>query len=202
MIVTDITDEDKKRVRIHTDSEEDIVLYRGELERYGIVCGGELPLPVYEEIVSDLLSKRAKLRAMKLLEHHDYTEKLLRDKLTDGGYPESVVTGAIDYVKSYGYIDDERYARNYCESRSQRKSRAVVKAELTARGIDRDILERVIEEAFSGDGEPAELLQIRSYLDKKHYDAQSWEFKDKQKIMAALMRRGYPMDLIRQAMQQ
>ena len=149
MTVTGITEKDKKRVSVSTDEGCSFTLYKGELDRYGIVTGGELPAPVYEEITGVLLVKRAKIRAMKLLEHHDYTEKTLRDKLSEGGYTEGAVDAAISYVKSYRYIDDERYARNYCEGRMTRKSRAVIKNELVSRGIDRETIEKVLDEAYS-----------------------------------------------------
>ena len=41
------------------------------------------------------------------------TEKKLRQKLVEGKYPEDIIDIALAYVKSYGYIDDEAYARDY-----------------------------------------------------------------------------------------
>ena len=59
----------------------------------------------------------------------------------------------------------------------------------------KDMLEIYEEEA----GEDVEQEQIRKLLVKKHYD-KDMEFKDKQKIMAFLLRRGYSMDSVRRAM--
>ena len=110
MIVTDIVELDKKRNKIFIDGEFAFVLYKGELREYGIKANAELSQSSYEEIVGTLLSKRAKLRAMNLLQKKDYTEKQLRDKLKEGLYPQELVDEAIAYVKSYKYLDDERFA--------------------------------------------------------------------------------------------
>ena len=44
--------------------------------------------------------RKAKLRALHLLEYMDRTEKGLRQKLEQSGYPTEVVDEAIRYVKS------------------------------------------------------------------------------------------------------
>ena len=56
---------------------------------------------------SDIL-RRAKLRAIHLLEYRDRTEKDMRRKLQQGDYPPEVIDKTIEYLKSYGYIDDKR----------------------------------------------------------------------------------------------
>ncbi|MFR3035804.1 MAG: RecX family transcriptional regulator [Blautia hydrogenotrophica] len=46
-----------------------------------------------------------------------------------------MVDEAIGYVKSYGYVDDQRYARNYLAYRLQTKSRQKLFQELYQRGF-------------------------------------------------------------------
>ena len=106
MTVTKITEISKSRIKIMIDEEFAFVLYKGELHLYQLKEGEEIPEEVYSEIMEDVLPKRAKLRAMNLLKARAYTEKQLTDKLREGGYPEMVVRNAIDYVISYGYLDD------------------------------------------------------------------------------------------------
>ena len=60
------------------------MLYKGELSRYHIRPGRELGPKELEEIRA-LVIKRARLRAMKLLEISDRSESALRKKLTDSG---------------------------------------------------------------------------------------------------------------------
>ena len=204
MIVTDVIELDKKRSKVFLDGEFAFVLYKGELRDYKIKVGSDLSLNTYDEITGTVLSKRVKLRAMNLLQKKDYTEKQLRDKLNEGLYSQELVDEAIDYVKSYKYLDDNRYARDYITYHMSMRSRNRIIQDLVQKGIGKDILmpimEEIYEEAGSESGEDVELEQIQKLLIKKHYD-KDMEYKDKQKIMAFLMRRGYSMDKIKRAME-
>lgn len=204
MIVTDVIELDKKRSKVFLDGEFAFVLYKGELRDYKIKVGSDLSLNTYDEITGTVLPKRVKLRAMNLLQKKDYTEKQLRDKLNEGLYSQELVDEAIDYVKSFRYLDDDRFARDYITYHMSMRSRNRIIQDLVQKGIGKDILmpimEEIYEEAGSESGEDVELEQIQKLLIKKHYD-KDMEYKDKQKIMAFLMRRGYSMDKIKRAME-
>ena len=75
----------------------------------------------YEKIRTEVILKRAKLRAMHLLNDMWRTEAQLREKLTRNEYPADIVEAAISYVKSFGYINYYEYARSFIESRKERK---------------------------------------------------------------------------------
>ena len=71
--------------------------------------------------------------------------------------------------------------------------------DLTQKGIDKDLIAQVLEEEYAEEDSDVELDQIRHLLIKKHYSPEM-EYKDKQKIMAFLYRKGYSTDLIYKAM--
>ena len=199
MVVTDIRDIDKKRKKIYLDGEFAFVLYSGEIREYKISVGRELGIDTYEEIMGTVLPKRAKLRAMNLLQKKDYTEKQLRDKLKEGDYPEEFVDEAISYVKSYRYLDDERYTRDYITYHMSLRSKNRIIQDLQTKGIDRELIINCIDELYDAEDEDLEQEQIKMLLLKKHYDSEM-DLKDKQKIMSFLLRKGYSMELIRKAM--
>ena len=122
MVIIDIIPITKQKYKITTDEQLAFVLYKGELSHYQLEVEGEIADSVWEEIKL-LLHKRAKLRAMHLLTKMDYTEMELRQKLLQGGYMDSAVVSAIDYVKSYHYIDDERYVKKYMQQPSKKSQR-------------------------------------------------------------------------------
>ena len=64
--------------------------------------------------------------------------------------------------------------------------------------MPKDIIQTVLDEFTYEESCEAELDQIKKLLVKKHYDP-SMDYKDKQKIIAFLLRKGYPMDAIRSA---
>ncbi len=198
MIISSIVEFDKKRNKIFIDGEFAFVLYKGELRSFGIKEGEIISEETYLEITKALLPKRATKRAMELLVKKDYTEKKLRDKLADGLYSDDIIDAAIEYVKSYKYLDDERYARDYVAYNIELRSRNRIKQDLISRGVPKDIIQNVLDEFTYEEGCEAELDQIKKLLVKKHYDP-SMDYKDKQKIIAFLLRKGYPMDAIRSA---
>ena len=199
MRITDVVELDKKRSKVFIDGEFAFVLYKGELRDFGIKTGADLGQETYEEITGTVLSKRAKLRAMNLLQKKDYTEKQLRDKLKEGLYPSDLVDEAIEYVKSYKYLDDDRFARDYITYHMSLRSRNRILQDLTGKGISKDQILSIMEEIYGQEESDVEDEQIQKLLLKKHYDNEM-DYKEKQKLMAFLVRRGYSLDKVKRAM--
>lgn len=200
MIITEIAEISKKQCRICVDQELSFVLYKGELRQYGIVEGEELPEETYRELMEELLPRRAKLRAMNLLKSRDYTEKQLGDKLRDGGYPEPVVHQAMEYVKSFHYIDDLRYAESYLNTFAGRKSLRRMEQDLQQKGISRPVLEQAVASWQQQAGGQDELQMACRLLEKKHYDRENCDRKEKQKLYSFLMYKGFSAEVIRRAL--
>ncbi len=199
MKVTDIRDIDKKRKKIYIDGDFAFVLYYGEIRDYKLKVGQKISQEIYDEIMTTVLPKRAKLRAMNLLQKRDYTEKQLRDKLSDGDYPQELIDEAINYVKSYRYLDDSRYARDYITYHMPLRSKNRIIQDLTQKGISKDIYEDILDELYSEDSD-AEIEQIKTLLAKKHFDPDNSDYEQRQKITTFLMRKGYSLSDIQMAM--
>ncbi len=130
---------------------------------------------------------RAKRRALHILERSDRTEQELREKLSKNYLPE-VVEAAVEYVKSYHYIDDHRYAVNYLNSRGQSKSSRRIEQELLyKKGISKAVLEAAREEAEPQD----EREQIRRWIEKKHIDPAVASREELRRFYQFLLRRGF-----------
>ena len=114
---------DKRRSRVLTDEELTFVLYRGELRKYEVEEGGQLSSSVYDQILREVLFKRAKERCLYLLKARDRTEQEIRRKLREGFYPEAAIDYAVEFLKEYRFVDDENYGRNYIRVYGSRKSR-------------------------------------------------------------------------------
>ena len=130
---------------------------------------------------------RAKHRALHILERSDRTEQELRDKLSKNYLPE-VVDAAVEYVKSYHYIDDHRYAVNYLNSRGKVKSSRQVEQELLyKKGVSKAVLEEALLEAEPQD----EREQIRRWMEKKHIEPSIAERDEIRRFYQFLLRRGF-----------
>lgn len=173
------------------------MLYKGELRRYHLETGGELAEEAYQEIRQNIVLKRAKLRAMHLLTDMDRTEYQLRNKLLMGGYPEDITDLAIEYVKSFGYIDDLEYARRFVENRKHTKSRRQLYVLLSGKGLDSSLIEQALEE---GCGSEDAKEAIRSILHKKRFDKENATKEERRKIYASLARKGFRYEDVCQVM--
>ncbi len=198
MIITRIEPLTKTKFRIYIDGEPAFVLYKGELKRFNIAEEEEISELTVEKINKEVILKRAKLRAMHLLEDMDRTEKALRDKLRQGGYPDSAIDGAVAYVRSFGYLDDTRFAENFVLSRKGSKSRREIQALLAQKGVPADTAQAALEQIYGEDGEQDSIRQI---LRKKKLDPEQADEQTLHKIYAYLARKGYRYEDIRQVIQ-
>ena len=188
MLITQISEVDKKRMMIHTEEGFSFVLYKGEIRRFALQEGEEIASEVYEEIRTDILIKRARKRAMFLLEKMDRTESQLRNKLRQGFYGEDLIDDAIAYVKKYHYIDDNRYAQTYVRYQKERKSKRQIKMDLMQKGVDREIIEQAIEAEYEPESEQELILK---WIEKRKYKIGESDIKEKQKMYQFLMRKGF-----------
>ena len=200
MRVTRIEECSKARVRIFLEEEFSFVLYKGELRSCRIAEGEELEEEILREIMTQLLPKRAKLRAMNLLQKRSYSVSQLRDKLVMGGYPAQVVQEAIEYVASFNYVNDDSYACDFIECSKEHKSKRRIFQDLGARGISGEIAERAWEQMAGEDEEGLEREQIRRWIEKKHFSPETASPKEMRSMTAFLYRKGFTIDNIRSAL--
>ena len=188
MLITQISELDKKRMKIRTDEGDMFVLYKGEVRRLKLREGEELTAEVYEEIRNEILIKRAKKRAMFLLEKMDRTESQLRDKLRQGFYGEDIIEEAVSYVKGYHYIDDTRYAQSYVRWQKECKSKRQIQADLMQKGIDRETVALALEAEYEPETEQKLILK---WIEKRNYSIGNSDIKEKRKMYQFLMRKGF-----------
>lgn len=201
MKVTQIEEFTKSRVRISVDEEITFVLYKSEQHKFHIRPDEEIEETDLRTILEELLPRRARLRAMNLLKNREYTVRQLHDKLKQGGYPESVIQDALDYVGSFRYTDDLRYAVNFIRNHQGDRSRRRIEQDLTGRGIDRNLLEKAWAEWEEEGGSQNEQAMIQALLAKKGFDSQTAALKDRQRMFAFLMRKGFSGEQARRAVQ-
>lgn len=192
--VVSVVPKEKRRVAIRFDNGVEVTLYRSELRglplQEGTLLtkeGSYIPEELYHRILTEVVGIRARKRALFLLEKMDRTEHQLYDKLRQNGYPEACVQNAVDYVKSFHYIDDLRYARTYVRYHQQKKSRQRLKMDLLQKGVAKDTIECALEEEFVSD----EREKIRALLEKRRYDYRTKDAKEQQRMYQFLLRRGY-----------
>lgn len=196
IIVKEIEAVGKGRYRVKFDTGVTCLLYRKEMSSFSIEKGKEITAQQYQELLEEVVGKRAKKRALHLLEQMDRTEKQLRDKLLANEYPQSCIDGAIAYVKGFHYLDDSRYASNYVRFSQEKMSRVQMKQKLMQKGIASSVIADAIEEEYVAD----EMEQIMALLQKRKFVPEEADEKEFQRTYQYVMRRGFKSSDILKAM--
>ena len=197
MVVTDIIQHNKTKYKIYVDSEFAFVLYKGELHKYHIKKGEIISEQVYRELTVQVLPKRAKLRAMNLLTKRPYTERKLRDKLEEGLHSQECIDIAIDYVKSFGYLDDRAYARDYINYHMSQLSMKTMEQKLLQKGVSAQVIRECLDEVDSLECADAERKQIYQLFQKKFHGQIPQDMTEKNKMMNFFLRKGYSMSAVK-----
>ena len=141
-------------------------------------------------------TRKALDKALDYLALRDHAAGELYQKLCRKFDPHSAAA-AVAKAEALGLLDDENFARRRAaELLAKRKSRREIDRDLAAKGIDRDLVYRVLAELFADEeGEAPELAAARALVQRQYASklaAGKW-----QQVAAALARRGFPHSVIR-----
>ncbi|MCH5252079.1 MAG: RecX family transcriptional regulator [Lachnospiraceae bacterium] len=144
--------------------------------------------------------KKAAEKAMNLLLVQDRTKKELQERLYRAGFSEKAADYALEYVMSFGYIDDLRYAENYISFHKENRSRKELQYKLMQKGVPPEIISEAFLSYNREDEYTALKHQLRKKLKGKHLS--DMEFQEKNKVTAYLARKGYALPAIRHVLQE
>ena len=139
--------------------------------------------------------REAKLKAMRLLAARDYTEKGFFDKLLRSGFSEEESRAALEYVKSFGYLDDLRYAMNYARCSVGVRSKKETERKLLEKGVPSELIDQAISEEYSDDDVEDDL--IRHLIHKRCRNLSSLDYAGHQKLLAYMYNKGFKMDRVK-----
>ena len=139
----------------------------------------------------------ARKKALQLLERMDRTEKNLSERLIQTGFSPSEVQDAVEYVRSYGYLNDQRYAENFIRAGLSSKSRTRLMLELSSRGVDRETAEEAWE-TVTAEEEYEEADLVRRAVAKKCPQGIPGDPAELRRLYGYLARRGFSWEVIHQ----
>lgn len=168
-----------------------LYLYTGDLRRYRLKSGEEVPDEVYDALMKETLIPRCRKKALDILTRADRTRKELVNRLKRVGFTEELIDDAIAYVDKYHYINDERVAASYIAFKGGRKSSRELASVLKNKGVDKETAERLIE-AYGDDDEA-----IEAAIRKKTLGKTVLSDDELRKLNAYLFRHGFDGELIR-----
>lgn len=110
------------------------------------------------------------------------------------GVSQALVDRVYKRLVEKAYIDDEKFTRYWVENRNQTKgmSRRKLEAELRAKGVANDIIERNLRDSLRNDTD-----ELQKIIAKKRR-----RYPDEQKFMQYLARQGFSFDDIKAALRE
>ncbi len=186
MKITSIEPFRGKTLKISFESGEPIFINSNIAAEYHLEKDIDIPQSGVEDIVRANDTRRAKERALYLLDNRDYSYAELFKKLAEN-YDEDICYEVLNRLAEIGCIDDRRYARYLAEKLCTVKKYGYFKAreEMRLKGLSRDIIEEALADYSEGSSE--RLLEL---IDKK-YARYLTDEKGVKKVKAALARLGY-----------
>ena len=143
---------------------------------------------------------RARATALDLLARRARTRRGLAGRLQRRGFDAETVEQVVAEMQAAGYLDDERFAEGWIESRLRLRpsSRRTLAAELVREGIGPEAARQVSGRLVSGDVEREAALAAAS----RRWPALSGlpPQEASRKLAAHLQRRGFTWDVIREAL--
>lgn len=165
---------------------ERIYLNSEIISKYSLKSDIEIPQSALDEIIFDNDFRRAKERALYLLDYRDYSYKELFEKL-EKNYCEEICFEVLNRLVELRLINDRKYAENlarqYVEVKKYGKYRA--RFEMQRKGLDRELIDEILE-----DYEEETIERLDALVEKK-YARYLVDRKGVQKVKNALVRQGY-----------
>lgn len=159
----------------------------------GLARGSEISPNAFCSLLQKSENKRAKSRAVWLLSKKGYSKNGLRKKLCDK-FLESSANAAVDFCEQKGFLNDREYAdslaRRLCAAGKSRRQAVVY---MQKQGLLKEDIENALCAANSDDGNAVKELVEKKYKDKL------LQKNGRQKVVAALLRRGFRYEDIKKA---
>lgn len=157
--------------------------------------------PFDRESFSAFLRERAYPFAMEkavaLLASRARTEKEIADALRLNAYPEQTIARVMARLIEAGYLDDGDFAGQWAASRSAKgMGERRIRMELRQKGVDTDTIERALSSVDEDEQMDGALKAAQKAARGKDLSQPS----ERQKVLAALARRGYAYDVARSAL--
>ena len=182
-------------MRVDLDEGEPLFINVDVLNEYHLQKDITLPEAAIEEIIHSNDFRRAKERALYLLDERDYSYIELYRKL-ERNYPEDICLEVCNRLSEIGCINDGRYserlAEHYCVTKRFGLRRA--REEMRKRGISNEL---ITEALYPYEDTVPE--RITELIDKK-YARYLTDEKGVQKVKAALVRQGYSFSEVNKAL--
>lgn len=154
-------------------------------------------LKEWQEMWELLEYQRVKNYALRRLSVQGYHSFLLKKLLLERLVQPILAQKIIEELSALGYLDDQAWLESFMRSQLKRYGVRAIMAKLQAKGFSSEYVQKIAQQWRN----PIDEQQtIERLLQTRYRSKDIKQFKDKQKIIASLLRKGYPFDSIQAAL--
>lgn len=150
------------------------------------------------------LLRRCRERCLYLITDAEKTEARLREKLrASGRYPEDIIDETMEFLRSYDFLNDRRFADRMIQRYAGIKSLREIEQKLYQRGVRREDVQAAMA-AYREAGDQAaeqELAAVQRLIQKKCRSTAELSREERQKLLQSIMRRGFSYSLVSRALE-
>ena len=152
----------------------------------------EIDFDLYKKILACDEYNRAKNFALNKISYSQKSTYEIRQKLKEKKFSEDSIDKVIEFLDSYGFLDDKSYVRSFVSDKDQlsRWSKKKIAFMLKRKHID----DNLIEEFVSQIDQDREIEKASFFADKKIRD--DFSFENRQKVFRHLAGKGFEIDVI------
>lgn len=167
------------------------------LFKLGLRVGDRLTDEEIGKILQTENKRKAKEAALNLLSYRARSEKEISQKLKGKGYSQAIIEDVITDLRRVNLLEDYEFACGWIRDRLKNRPRgvALLRQELIRKGIEKEIIEKALEEFYPEDEEvkiASELIRKRGKryreLDRKIARKRMTDF---------LLRRGFSYEVVK-----
>lgn len=188
------TQRDPERVSVFIDESFAFALPAMLAAQRGLKRGDALDEAAVRELEGIAVAEKATEAALNFVSYRPRSEREVRDRLRQRGYPPVAIDYAIEKMRGWRYLDDKGFAEFWVESRVEHspRGRRALMSELRAKGVDREVAGEVLD-SVELDEESAALELARKRLrSMSGLDPQT----QRRRLADYLARRGYGWDVV------
>ncbi|TNE74663.1 RecX family transcriptional regulator [bacterium] len=187
----------KDRCSIFVEGEFLIGIEQNLLLQFGFKKGEIVQPEHYEELWEIEQQNKVFHWLLSRLETRAHGKEELRQKAKLKGFPNHWIEPAIQKVEKLSLLNDEQFARSFCNDKFRFKKWGPVKikVELKKKGIADSVIQKVVAELHREQDFKQEINALLAKRER-HFNRESDIQKRKQKMMSYLAGKGYPMQEI------
>lgn len=184
-------------VHIVFESGEELIIRYDLFAKYGLSNGDNLD----DERINTLKKGNdiflAKERAFNILSKRNNSTGEIKRKLLQRKFDKDTIVEAVNDLTISGFLDDEKFAREYLEEKLKFKAAGLnkIRSELYSKGIRKEIIETVLAEKNETD-ETDNALKLALKKMNTSFIKETETKKQKQKLYSFLFSKGFEHNTI------